>query len=118
MSSPTPTCLKGDAEALHIEWSDGVKHRLTWRLLRDECPCATCKGHGDGPPPKPPTPPPGSLPVLSLAEAQPLRVAQMRPMGNYAYSIHFSDGHNTGIYTLVYLRELGEGSVEGPGSRV
>jgi DUF971 family protein len=31
----------------------------------------------------------------------------MAPMGRYAYSIHFSDGHDTGIYTLELLRELG-----------
>jgi DUF971 family protein len=29
-------------------------------------------------------------------------------VGSYAYSIDFSDGHNTGIYTLESLRELGE----------
>jgi DUF971 family protein len=32
----------------------------------------------------------------------------MNPVGNYAYSIHFSDGHNTGIYTLESLRNLGQ----------
>lgn len=113
MPAPIPVSLKGDAEALNIEWSDGAKHRLTWRLLRDRCPCADCRGHGDGPPPPKPAPPPGSLPILSAAEAQPLRVAQMRPMGNYAYSIHFNDGHNTGIYTVEYLRQLGGESANG-----
>jgi DUF971 family protein len=29
-------------------------------------------------------------------------------MGNYAYSVQFSDGHNTGIYSLEFLRQLGE----------
>ena len=32
----------------------------------------------------------------------------MEPAGNYAYHISFSDGHNTGIYTLDYLHALGE----------
>ena len=31
----------------------------------------------------------------------------MTPVGRYAYSIDFSDGHDTGIYTLESLRELG-----------
>lgn len=105
MSAATPISLKGDAEALRIEWNDGVVHHLPWRFLRERCPCATCRGHGDEPPP---APPPGSLPVLSAAEAQPLRVLGMRPVGNYAYGINFSDGHNTGIYAITYLRELGE----------
>jgi DUF971 family protein len=45
--------------------------------------------------------------VLSLAEARPLTVLGMTPVGNYAYSIAFSDGHDTGIYTLEFLRSLG-----------
>jgi DUF971 family protein len=48
------------------------------------------------------------LPIISAAEAQPLRITGMKPVGNYAYSIDFSDGHNTGIYTLESLREMGE----------
>ena len=31
----------------------------------------------------------------------------MKPVGNYAYCIAFSDGHDTGIYTFEQLRELG-----------
>ena len=33
----------------------------------------------------------------------------MQPTGRYAYSIHFSDGHDTGIFTLESLREMGNG---------
>jgi DUF971 family protein len=47
------------------------------------------------------------LPVLSAAEARPLTISKMEPVGNYAYSIEFSDGHGTGIYTLELLRQLG-----------
>jgi DUF971 family protein len=32
----------------------------------------------------------------------------MNPVGRYAYGIEFSDGHNTGIFTLDSLRELGQ----------
>jgi DUF971 family protein len=31
----------------------------------------------------------------------------MDPVGNYAYRILFSDGHETGIFTLDLLRRLG-----------
>jgi DUF971 family protein len=31
----------------------------------------------------------------------------MEPQGHYAYAIHFSDGHNTGLFTLESLLELG-----------
>ena len=45
----------------------------------------------------------------SLARPKPSRCgsAAMKPVGHYAYSIDFSDGHDTGIYTLESLRELG-----------
>jgi DUF971 family protein len=37
----------------------------------------------------------------------PLSISGMQPVGQYAYKIVFSDGHDSGIYTLEYLRELG-----------
>jgi hypothetical protein len=40
----------------------------------------------------------------SAAEAQPLRIESMRPVGNYAYNIAFSDGHNSGIYSFAMLK--------------
>ncbi len=43
-----------------------------------------------------------------MQEARPTRVEHMRPVGNYAYNIQFSDGHDSGIYTFDYLVELGE----------
>ncbi len=55
-----------------------------------------------------PPSPKGLLPVLSAEEAQPLRVTGMQPVGNYAYTIAFSDGHDTGIYDFTLLRELGK----------
>jgi DUF971 family protein len=48
------------------------------------------------------------LPVLSLQEARPTEIEHMRPVGNYAYNIEFSDGHDSGIFTFDYLLELGE----------
>jgi DUF971 family protein len=101
--NPIPAALKTEADTLVIEWSDGAVHRLRWSFLRDRCPCATCRTKRTAPPEPAPL-----LPVLSPAEAQPLRPTAMRPVGNYAYAIHFSDGHNTGIYSLEYLYQLGE----------
>ena len=103
MSDPndvTIVALKSDGDALLIDWSDNVQHRLPWTLIRDSCPCATCSSKQ--------AEPKQLLPVLSVAEAQTTRPTAMSPMGNYAYSIHFNDGHNTGIYSLTLLRRLGE----------
>ncbi len=98
------TELKGDAESLHLVWSDGARHQIAWRVLRKRCPCATCAN----PPPAAPSSGLGFLPVITMAETLPLKATGMRPLGNYAYAIQFSDGHNTGIYSLDFLRMLGE----------
>ena len=101
---PLPTKLELAApHRLRITWSDGQVREYAARELRDKCPCATCREKRNAPPP-----PPTQLPILSAAEAQPLRITAMKPVGNYAYSIDFSDGHNTGIYTLESLHELGQ----------
>jgi DUF971 family protein len=98
-----PTALKlTDDRTLQIEWSDGQVRQYRIRELRDACPCATCREKRSAPPPDP-----MSLPVLSRADLAPLTITGMKPVGNYAYSIAFSDGHDTGIYTFESLRELG-----------
>jgi DUF971 family protein len=98
---PSKLELRGGNRLL-VEWSDGQKREITVGELRKACPCATCREQRA----KPPAPASG-LQVLSLAEARPLTVLGMTPVGNYAYSIAFSDGHDTGIYTLEFLRSLG-----------
>jgi len=102
--SPLPTSLKSEEDSLIITWDDGVVHRLKWSFLREQCPCATCRAEREKPPPEDDNP----LNILDPAKAQPTRPVDMRPVGNYAYGIEFNDGHNTGIYSLEYLRFLGE----------
>jgi DUF971 family protein len=99
-----PTELKLVSEdRLRIAWSDGQVREYSVRHLREQCPCATCRERRSAPPP-----PPTTLTVLTQAETQPLTITGMRPTGRYAYAIQFSDGHDTGIFTLESLRELGE----------
>jgi len=109
---PTPTELQRKANSLEIQWSDDVRRAIPLRALRDACPCATClearlKGNkADSS--KADSSKAGSNPlqVLSLEQTRPLEILSMKPVGNYAYNIEFSDGHNTGIYTFSLLRSL------------
>ncbi len=87
---------------LQIEWSDGEIRQYRVPELRENCPCATCLEKRRAAPPSP-----SVLPVISQSEAQPLQITHMEPMGRYAYAIHFNDGHDTGLFTLESLRELG-----------
>jgi len=89
-------------ERLQIDWSDGQVREYTVRELRENCPCATCREKRRAPPP-----PTTALSILKPEETRPLRITKMEPQGHYAYAIHFSDGHNTGLFTLESLLELG-----------
>ncbi len=88
-------------DKLLIEWSDGMKREYRFADLRNACPCASCREKRMNPPPA------NRLMVISSAEAQPVRLTGMSPQGSYAYCLAFNDGHDTGIFTLEYLRELG-----------
>lgn len=105
MNQPLPTAIRRlpdarAAGAIEIAWSDGRTGVYTPRLLRDACPCATCRERRARPVE------PALLPVLAPEELAPLAITGMRPVGRYAYAIEFSDGHSSGIYSLDYLREL------------
>ncbi len=94
-----PTKIEQPDEAtLQIEWNDGTVSQHPVAALRDACPAASCreKRRADSKPGL-------QLPVLSMEEAQPTRIVSMKPVGNYAYSIHYNDGHDTGIYTLEFF---------------
>ncbi|MEM9828606.1 MAG: DUF971 domain-containing protein [Planctomycetota bacterium] len=106
---------RGDGGEIQIQWDDGSETIWTPRQLRDACPCATCrekrraedsqatvKGDQAATESKPKSPF-GKLPVLSAAEARPLVISGMQPVGRYAYQIGFSDGHRSGLFPLSLL---------------
>jgi DUF971 family protein len=100
--NPRPNGLALDEQGdLVIDWNDGKKRHYKVAKLRDTCPCATCREKRSA------APQPGLLPVLTMAETQPVKITAMKPVGSYAYGITFSDGHDTGIYTIEQLFELG-----------
>src|SRR5262249_1830608 len=97
-----PLSLRREGDGLAIDWSDGKHTFVTWRMLRQNCPGASCNEARQ----KPADP----FKVLSEKEVtagapQPVR---MVPRGHYAYQIVWNDGHDTGIFTLEQLRQLSE----------
>jgi len=104
MNQTLPVSLDKSAEReLIICWNDGRQQAIPFRLLRDACQCATCMDAKTKPVEKKPA---GMLNVISAAEAAPIEITLMQPVGNYAYNIHFSDGHTTGIFTFETLWAL------------
>ncbi|NBO92961.1 MAG: DUF971 domain-containing protein [Planctomycetia bacterium] len=99
MSEPwIPIVMRRDGDRLIMEWSDGFKGAVTWKALRDACPCAGCKEERE----KPADP----FRILKPNELVPLAPNAMPRVGRYAYKIVWSDGHDSGIFTLAHLREL------------
>ena len=100
-----PVELSRTTDGISIRWSNEKTLAYSHALLRKSCPCATCREKRSSESDQQ-----GKiklLPVLSLAEAQPVSVSKMRPVGNYAYNIAFSDGHDSGVFTFEFLLELG-----------
>lgn len=100
----TPTSIQRDGDqGIVIQWSDGIVSRWTAAQLRKECPCALCREKKRGEEKQAVSDGPMMLPVLAAAEAKPLAIDQMKPIGNYAYNVRFSDGHSSGLFTLDML---------------
>ena len=94
------TLGKDGPDRLRVEWSDGHQSVYAWKHLRDNCPCASCREERENPKPADP------FHILKPNELVPLAPREMTPVGRYAYKIVWSDGHDTGIYTLEHLRSL------------
>jgi len=97
---------KEEPDRLVIKWSDGHRSIYTWEHLRDNCPCAGCRGEFGQPPD-----PFRILKPSELSPRPPLAPVEIAPVGNYAYKIVWNDGHDTGLFTLEYLRQLCQCSI-------
>lgn len=100
---PTALALLPDGR-LRIDWSDDTVRVYKARDLREASPDALTREKKSHQAEKPAN----QLTVLSPAEAAPLTIKGMNPVGHYAYQIVFSDGHDSGIYRYEYLYELGD----------
>jgi DUF971 family protein len=90
---------------MEIDWRDGHRSSYTFTFLRDACPCALCeeeRGKDGRDPGEPLKPPPGSLPMFKAA-AKPLSA---EGVGKYAIKFNWNDGHDLGIYSWTFLREV------------
>ena len=78
-----------------LVWSDDYATELSYDLVRGYCPCAGCQGHGTDE-------------IQYYEPTDLVTPLSIKPVGNYAISIHWSDGHATGIYRFDFLRRLAE----------
>jgi len=92
---PVEIRVKSAEKRLEIDFDDGRNFALPAELLRVESPSAEVQGHGPG----------GKTLVPGKRN---VGIAGVDAVGNYAIRIRFDDGHDTGIFSWTYLRELGE----------
>jgi len=80
---------------LRIVWADSHDSRYGFEFLRNHCPCAMCVDEWTG-----------KRRHLALLLPPNFRALDVKPVGNYAIKISWSDGHDSGIYSFSSLREL------------
>jgi DUF971 family protein len=92
---PTEIKLREGGRSLTITFESGAQYDISAELLRVESPSAEVKGHGPG------------QETLQWGKRD-VAVTKLEPVGNYAIRPTFSDGHSSGIFTWIYLAELGQ----------
>ena len=94
MIQPVQIIEESDSE-LTIKWSDDTESRYTAAQLRRSCPCAACVNEWTGE---------KMLDPANVPDALTLNKTAL--VGRYALNFQFSDGHETGLYSFQYLRDL------------
>jgi DUF971 family protein len=95
MPHPVDIKLHQQSKVLEISFDNGKTYEMTCEYLRVYSQSAEVTGHAPG------------QEVLQV-DKQNVNIEAITPVGNYAIKLHFSDGHDTGIYTWERLYELAE----------
>ena len=96
MIEPRQIIEENDSE-ISIVWSDETESRYNAAELRKACPCAGCINEWTG-----------EKILKSDAVPDNLSFSSISIVGRYALNFHFSDGHETGIYSFQFLKQLPE----------
>lgn len=92
---PTEIRLHKDRRTLTVRFDDGVSHDLPAEMLRVLSPSAEVQGHS-------------AEQRQTVGGKRDVTISSLDPIGNYAVRIVFDDGHNTGLFSWGYLRQLGD----------
>ncbi len=92
-----PREIIDEGDGFLIRWADGSENRFEAAMLRRACACAGCVNEWTG-----------ERTLKAETIAPDIKIDHIGIVGRYALNFHFSDGHETGIYSFKYLRELAE----------
>lgn len=90
---------------MSIAWRDGHTSSWSFAWLRAACPCATCHEERDAAGRAPGQSKPKPQTLLPMYEAPP-RPVDVERVGNYALRFKWNDGHEAGLYSWDYLRNV------------
>lgn len=93
LDQPSKILLREQGAALVLEYSDGIRNELAAEYLRISSPSAEVQGHG------------GQGGELPTGKEQ-VKITGIERAGNYALRLTYSDSHDSGIYTWIYLKQL------------
>ncbi len=96
MIEPSQIIEESDSE-ISIVWSDKAETKYNAVQLRRACPCASCIDEWTGE---------KRLKDDSISED--MHFSHISIVGRYALNFHFSDDHETGIFSFNFLRDLAE----------
>lgn len=107
MQPPRRLDLKKD-RGLTVEWADGTTSYYSIAYLRRMSPSAEARQLREEMARNPLTVLPSGPGKGAGAggTGEPLMAESAESVGNYAIRIRFSDGHQTGLYSWAYLREI------------
>lgn len=91
---PTEIKLHQASAMLEVQFDDGSIFEMPAEYLRVYTQSAEAVGHGPG------------QETLQTGKED-VNITDIRPVGNYAIALTFSDGHNSGIYSWDLLYKLG-----------
>lgn len=100
-TTSAPNAVGVDVESggkrVRLVWDDGKTTAVSARTLRQLCPCAQCVDEWT------------NKRTFDPDTIKPdMKIVAQGPVGNYAVSFRFVDGHATGIFTWSFLRETSE----------
>lgn len=100
MKALIPTTIERHGTSLLIRWGDGLCGAISLETLRQNCPCAYCKGEQVF----------GTTVSVPLVQYVPgmYELIELQPVGNYGLRAVWADGHDTGIYTWQLLRSIAQ----------
>lgn len=95
--------MRDSGRTLFVRWKDDTEFALSHETLRRHCPCANCRDERD-------TAAENPFRVLrDPARADDnLRITRVQYVGRYAFRFTWSDGHDDGLFTFPFVRQLGE----------